>query len=544
MTSDDSRIRRLIDSIGGKREFVEDEDSYTVLAKQQPVSSTPAQHRIGKVSRKVPNYEKLFIDFRSLFPPHLFRVVSSISAGKIETDKNGVTHFMSHALANERDEDPDAKPNFSTFTRYSVDEMGEHLRFHLSSRKRLEKEPFQSHFISTDESFAATLSRAERHLKSNAEDVRIYILDTNLLQQQHLVMLMYLAMRAWNVESDILPWRCDLYRPSTLTEWIFWDIISATNVEEIDYMSFSRPSVSRTLEAIIPEVIQGILPKGGRRSISQNELHKKIYFTKEELSEIEKWRRIPSAGRFWHQIELPAAVKKDKRRLIDNDDLEKVWNMVQKYRYNWLMFTWLLSMKTCHHEFEDLVANVVRFYPSIVTENLRCLCDHANSKSDKILAYSQPNQSSFGRSDVKCYQDLMMECIKAWHGRSLGVVPHSYHGMELFVLTGPHRPIPKLQIVKEVNGNGGCTFAECEDTYCVLTPHHVKTLGKQLQSVVPYGVFRHLYLLEYGRVFYAPSTMMGSRKPVSEPSSALAISVDEARLIKAKNSPASVAGHN
>lgn len=316
------------------------------------------------------------------------------------------------------DENSSSFPCVSDFTQYSLEDVRHLLKSHVSGSRGSRHNPVESHWISTDESFLATLLRAEKRFQAGKySDIKIYIIDTYELQKPTLVTLMLLAMRAWTVGSKISVLMAGLVRHSTRTEWIFWDHIAAKNVAEIDYEAFSRPGFNKWISTIVPKVVEAAIETKTGRGPSMPELIRKMYYSKGELEEMERYSRDPRATRFGPQTKVPYVVKRDIRRSITTNDVEMIWNLVQHSTHQNLLFVWLLSMKTRDFDIDDIARKIVDFKPSAVTENLYLVSDDQSSLSPKVVAYYRPGPGSFNRIDVKTFQDLMLACVKEWDSR-------------------------------------------------------------------------------------------------------------------------------
>lgn len=292
--------------------------------------------------RSIPNFELLGFGTMSGLPEVLFRVVHSESAGAVIMNGQGA-HFRSQARKIHRTP--------SRFDDFEMADIADQIKRHVNG----EKKKFSSHWLSTTDSFEHACVKAERHFQSKkVGDVKIYRINTRSLKKPALILLMYRAIRAWNVEDSLVKWRWDMFKHSTLTEWIIWDELDADDVEEIPYSTFSRPPQPEStrpvnhitrcppdLIRIIPELAKTAAQKEDfktGRGIPRIALHRKCYFTPEQRAEIQDFDEKVYAKRSGQLPNAPKVVQKDIRSNISTRLLDDIYAIAEPWRSRRLIF--------------------------------------------------------------------------------------------------------------------------------------------------------------------------------------------------------------
>lgn len=347
----------------------------------------------------------------TLLPQYVFRVVHSGSAGAVIQEGNS-TWFLSRASAEERaSEEGGFTGPVANFDVFSRDDIAHQLECHISGWKSSGRRPFSSKWISTTGSFEAALNRAEWCTDTKFGNVKIYIIDTNTLQEATLTIVIFLAMKAYDVSPDIAGWKDDMFRYNSLTEWVFWDQIRASDVVEIDYNTFARPKKDvkkgcrLNLQEALPEVIKaGSFAEGSQRGIPRSVLHAQLYHSQHELREIEHFEEKVFATRSGRLPSVSNVARKDRRSAIDDAYLESIWSLAGDSKHKDVLFLWILSSMAKKFYVDDIVDAMVRLYPGVVSKQLhRVFKDDDHSQSKSLLVYYIPGPNCFGRVDINNY---------------------------------------------------------------------------------------------------------------------------------------------
>ena len=376
----------------------------------------------------------------------------------------------------------------ANFAAYEMDDIGDRLAAHISGWKNMRGIPMPSHFISTTDSFESALNRAERSLAMKRKNVTIYVVDTYTLQQPTLVMLMYLAVKAYDVATRLAPWRNEMFRYGSLTEWIWWDTIVASSVDKIDYVAFSRPGSGQVqgwrkhLSDIIPEVINaGHGKQNSPRGVPRTVLHATLYTSSSvEMARLHfdmtVWR-----GRCGPLPKLPKDVARDKRVTMEESDLEHVWQIASSYGRRDLVLMWLLSPMTQHYHVDSIVRTVVEYHPEVVTGNLHRVQAAGTAAASHVLVYYMPGPNCFGRVDINQYQKLMTACITHWDALRRTNITHELPIVEVYIVVGALRPMRNLLRPRQLGLLGRCrldpTIESLNAKILHLTVEQVQKVG-------------------------------------------------------------------
>lgn len=403
----------------------------------------------------------------------------------------------------------------TNFSAYEMDDIGDRLAAHISGWKTMRGIPMPSHFVSTTDSFESALNRAERSLAMKRTNIFIYVIDTHTLRQPSLVLLMYLAVKAYDVASRLAPWRNEMFRYGSLTEWIWWDTIAATCVDKIDYLAFSKPERGlqawrKHLSEIVPDVVEaGHGKKNSPRGVPRTVLHATLYTSKSVETARLHYDLTVWQGRCGPLPNLPKEVTSDKRVLMEEGDIEHVWSLASVTGSRNLVFMWLLSLMTQRYYIESIVEQVVKYHPEVVTGNLQRLCAENIDDASDVLVYYMPGPHCFGRVDVNQYRKLMQACISRWDALRRTDVGNELHDLDIYIVTGPLRPLRNLLRPKQFKLFGRClveSVLEAGSTeVSQLTVEIVRKVG--VKMVQPESDEQHRARLrdEYGNIFYLPT---------------------------------------
>ncbi|KAK5077734.1 hypothetical protein LTR70_009469 [Exophiala xenobiotica] len=422
--------------------------------------------------RSIPNFRVLAFKTMSGLPQVLWRVVHSGSAGAVSTSQLGA-NFYSQARK--------IHGTSSEFTNFEMEEIADQLKRHVNG----EKKNFNSHWIS-----ALTASSTRW-------------IDTRTLRKPALVLPMYGAIKAWSVEDQLLKWRWDMFKHSTLTEWIVWDELDAEDVEEIPYQKFSRPPylkptrsssrVSRralSLMEIVPEIARTASQKVDferGRGIPRTALHKKCYYTHQQEAEMQAFDGKVYVKRSGRLPTAPRIVQDDKRSNISTQRLDDIYAIAKPWRSRKLIFIWIISLLTRKHYLDDMVQAIVDRYANVIGMSLDVIenSDHTNDHINrKVLKHDVPGPYCSAKVDVNGYQELMKACIEQWYK-----VDQEHHnessGLDVYFMDGEHQTERRLLLSREKGLLGRC---ETVDLLPVLTADPtsakhpdvsvVKTVGK------------------------------------------------------------------
>lgn len=119
----------------------------------------------GKMIRTIPNYERLSCRNDELLSPIIYRVIHSSSGGCVQTCPAGLIRFESQALKT-----TGSPTNFSLF---SMSDIRDGLLGHVYNRKNHGSSPFNSHWISTTQSFVEAYSLASMYKERGYMNVKI-----------------------------------------------------------------------------------------------------------------------------------------------------------------------------------------------------------------------------------------------------------------------------------------------------------------------------------------------------------------------------------
>ena len=412
--------------------------------------------------RSIPNFRVLAFKTVSGLPQVLWRVVHSGSAGAVTTSQLGA-HFYSQARK--------IHGTSSEFTDFEMEEIADQLKRHVNG----EKKNFNSHWISATDSLEHALVKAERHLRSpKVNSVMIYRIDTRTLRKPALVFPMYGAIKAWSVEDQLLKWRWDMFKHSTLTEWIVWDELDAEDVEEIPYQEFSRPPypkptrsssrVSRralSLMEIVPEIARTASQKVDFKrghGIPRTALHKKCYYTHQQEAEMQAFDEKVYVKRSGRLPTAPRIVQDDKRSNISTQRLDDIYAIAKPWRSRKLIFIWIISLLTRKHYLDDMVQAIVDRYANVIGMSLDVIenSDHTNDHINrKVLKHDVPGPHCSANVDVNGYQELMKACVEQWYK-----VDQEHHnessGLDVYFMDGEHQTERRLLLPREKGLLGRC----------------------------------------------------------------------------------------
>lgn len=374
--------------------------SYTSLNKVVVYSTAPRE----KIVRIIPHFERLLHHSQMLLPRYLYRVVHHYSAGKV-FEIGGRTHFLSEfAKVNERD-------RISDLSIYDYPTLRQHLSFHLNHRVRVNGQPFESHFISTTDSFEHALVRANRLNKKNVKGISIYAIETLHIDRPALLLNMSHAMKAWDLRPQMPDWKCKKLLHGAETEWIFLDQFVSKNAVKIEFQKLlhsSFRSESLDLLDIIPN-----FEEWKNRSV----VHRRIYHTKSEKRQLKIFEEKVRIKKLAPLPVVPRSVKMDKRAKFDHHAANRIWNLLKSlkpcFRCEMFMFIASMTMKTTYVR-DTIISEVSRHWDKIIASNLKVVQSSDPMSKQEMLVYYRPALGTNCRQDIDEHHDLVEDTIRAW----------------------------------------------------------------------------------------------------------------------------------
>lgn len=402
--------------------------------------------------------------------------------------------------------------NISTF---KYEDIQEQLRAHIGGWKHIRKQAFASHFISCTDSFEASINRAERHLSRGQKDVYIYVIDTYTLCQPTLVLLIFAAIKAWNVDPTMIEWRAEMYRHGSLTEWIIWDELKVRIVAKLNWRDLSRPAGSCGAKRgygfweALPEVMKAAqVSEDQPKGLPRTQTHAAIYASAQIEAERAAFAEAAFAGRCGELPKAPASVKNDVRAGIDVRTINNIWRIVHKAEHRNLLFLWILSLMTERYYFESIVEAVIRHYPGVVTGSLHTLSNANQDDPDTTLVYYMPDPECSRRIDVHSFNRMVRACIVQWDLEEKDKRCIGETRTPVYIVSGAGGPARSLISLEQLGELGRCGIRSPPIASTGRIPHptlnFVKIYGWRVQHLETDAECAARRQEQYNNMFYVP----------------------------------------
>lgn len=331
-------------------------------------------------------------------------------------------------------------------------------------------------------------------------------------------MLLFLAMRAYNVSPDIIGWKDDMYKYNSLTEWVFWDRVKATKVDSIGYKAFSQPA--RTpgkqwqlhLRDVLPEVVEaGTHTEGTRRGMPRTVLHALLYYSQSELAELAYFDDKVYATRSGPLPSIPKAAAKDKRCNIEPAYMDSLWVLAGDSEWKDILFVWMLSLMIKKFYVSSIVTAIIDLHPEIVTRRLHKVYKDKSAASEYMLVYYMPGPKCLGRADINQYQSLMRLCIERWVLVQKMQTKKSSSDTNVYIVTGAARPVRNLIRLEQEAIQGRCKAIPLLDKPNVYIQHlnydEVEHVGHKVMPAETDEEFNARIRDQYNGEFWMPDNI-------------------------------------